>query len=134
MADLPQRERVLDDLKGLVKGDLLFDELSRILYSTDASIFQVQPLGIVLPLDEADLQAVVSYAAANQLALVARGSGSGHAGDALGSALSVAFSRYFRSILEIANEQVRVQPGVTWGNLNRALRQVGGRLAVASRL
>ena len=49
--DQPQRERIRDDLKGLVKGDLLFDDLSRVLYSTDASIFQVEPLGVVAPRD-----------------------------------------------------------------------------------
>ena len=45
-------QRILDDLKGVIKGELLFDDLSRILYSTDASIFQVQPLGVVVPTDE----------------------------------------------------------------------------------
>ena len=43
--DPPQRERIRDDLKGLVKGELLFDDLSRNLYSTDASIFEVKPAG-----------------------------------------------------------------------------------------
>ena len=61
--DEQQRERIRDDLKGIVKGELLFDDLSRTLYSTDASIFQVQPLGVVVPRDEEDVQALVRYAA-----------------------------------------------------------------------
>src|SRR5205823_13950561 len=96
--DEPPRERILDDLKGLIKGELLFDELSRTLYSTDASIFQVQPLGVVVPRDEEDVQALVRYAAEHQIALVPRGAGTGVAGEALGSGLIVDLSRHFRAI------------------------------------
>ncbi len=68
--DPPQRERIRDDLKGIVKGELLFDDLSRTLYSTDASIFEVQPAGIVVPRDEEDVQALVRYASEHQIPLV----------------------------------------------------------------
>ena len=61
--DEQQRGRVRDDLKGIVKGEMLFDEPVLSLYSTDASIFQVRPIGVIVPRDEADLQAVVRYAA-----------------------------------------------------------------------
>ena len=61
--DEQQRGRIRDDLKGIFKGELLFDDLSRTLYSTDASIFQVQPAGVVVPRDEEDVQALVRYAA-----------------------------------------------------------------------
>ena len=47
--DPAQREHLRDDLKGVVKGELLFDDLSRALYSTDASIFQVRPVGVAVP-------------------------------------------------------------------------------------
>ena len=47
--DEQQRGRIRDDLKGFFKGELLFDELARALYSTDASIFQVQPAGVAVP-------------------------------------------------------------------------------------
>jgi FAD/FMN-containing dehydrogenase len=56
-------QHIEDDLRGLVKGELLGDDISRRLYSTDASIFQVQPLGVVVPRDEDDVRAVVRYAA-----------------------------------------------------------------------
>ena len=58
-----QRDRIRDDLRGIVRGDLLFDDLSRILYSTDASIFQIEPLGVIVPRDEEDVQDLVRYAA-----------------------------------------------------------------------
>jgi FAD/FMN-containing dehydrogenase/Fe-S oxidoreductase len=127
--DQPQRERIRDDLKGLVQGDLLFDELSRVLYSTDASIFQVQPLGVVVPRDEADVQALVRYAGESHLALIPRGAGTGVAGEALGSGLIVDLSRHFRSIVDIGADTVRVQPGVVYRELNRQLARIGRRFA-----
>src|SRR2546425_1091149 len=96
--DLPQRERIRDDLRGIVKGELLFDDLSRALYSTDASIFQIEPLGVAVPRDEEDVQALVRYAAERRIPLVPRGAGSGVAGEALGAGLIIDLSRHFRSI------------------------------------
>src|SRR5437660_5342390 len=116
--DEPPRERIQDDLKGLIKGELLFDELSRTLYSTDASIFEVMPLGVVVPRDEEDVQALVRYAAEHGVPMVPRGAGSGLAGEALGPGLVVDFSRHFRAILEVGADTVRVQPGVVYCDLN----------------
>ena len=84
--DDQQRDHILDDLKGIIKGELLFDELSRVLYSTDASIFQIQPAGVVAPSDEEDLQRLVRYAAENRIPLVARGRGQGLRGQRSGLA------------------------------------------------
>src|SRR5579872_329824 len=101
--DEQQRGRIRDDLKGFFKGELLFDELSRALYSTDASIFQVRPLGVAVPRDEEDVQALVRYAAEHQVPLVPRGAGSGVAGESLGTGIIVDLSRHFRSILEVGS-------------------------------
>jgi len=125
----PQRQRIQDDLKGLLNGELLFDDLSRALYSTDASIFQVRPLGIAVPRDEEDVQTLVRYAQEQHLALVPRGAGSGMAGEALGAGLIVDLSRHFRSILEIGADSVRVQPGVVHRHLNAELAKIGRRFA-----
>jgi FAD/FMN-containing dehydrogenase/Fe-S oxidoreductase len=127
--DEPQRERIRDDLKGILKGDLLFDDVTRILYSTDASIFQIQPLGVVVPRDEEDVQSLVRYAAEHQVPLIPRGAGSGLAGEALGSGLVVDLSRHFRSILEVGSDSVRVQPGVVHRRLNQELARIGRRFA-----
>jgi FAD/FMN-containing dehydrogenase/Fe-S oxidoreductase len=127
--DEQQREHIRDDLKGIIKGELLFDDLSRALYSTDASIFQVEPLGVVAPRDEADLQALVRYAAEHHLPLVPRGAGSGLAGEALGSGLVVDLSRHFRSVLEVGSDTVRVQPGVVLRDLNARLARDGRQFA-----
>src|SRR5436309_6165677 len=104
--DRPTPEQLVDDLKGILKGELLFDELSRALYSTDASIFQVQPLGVVAPRDEEDVRAIVGYAAEHQIPLVPRGAGTGMAGEALGTGLIIDLSRHLRAILDIGADTV----------------------------
>jgi FAD/FMN-containing dehydrogenase/Fe-S oxidoreductase len=127
--DEAQRERIRDDLKGLLKGELLFDEITRALYSTDASIFQIRPLGVVVPRDETDVQALVRYAAEHQIPLVPRGAGSGVAGESLGPGLIVDCSRHFRRILDVGEDTVRVQPGVVCRELNARLARIGRRFA-----
>src|SRR5262249_3277214 len=127
--DEQQREHIRDDLKGILKGELLFDELSRALYSTDASIFQIQPLGVAVPRDEEDVQALVRYAAEHRFPLVPRGAGTGLAGESLGNGLIVDLSRHFRAILDIGADTVRLQPGVVYHELNTQLARSGRRFA-----
>src|SRR5947209_9523120 len=115
--DPAQRERIRDDLRGIVKGELLFDDLSCALYSTDASIFQIEPLGVAVPRDEEDVQALVRYAAENHLPLIPRGAGTGLAGESLGPGLLVDLTRHFREVLDIGADTVRVQPGVVYQDL-----------------
>jgi FAD/FMN-containing dehydrogenase/Fe-S oxidoreductase len=123
--DQPQPDTIRDDLKGVLKGDILVDDFSRVLYSTDASIFQVQPLAVVVPQDEEDVQTVVRYATEHHLPLIPRGGGSGLAGEALGSGIILDLSRHFRTIADIGTDTVRVQPGVVYEELNRQLADVG---------
>jgi FAD/FMN-containing dehydrogenase/Fe-S oxidoreductase len=125
----PPPAQLTDDLKGVFKGDLLVDDVSRALYSTDASIFQIKPLGVAVPRDEDDVRTLVRYAAEHQVPLIARGAGSGVAGEALGAGLVVDLSRYFRAIAQIGSDTVRVQPGVVYRELNAALAKVGRRFA-----
>ncbi|MCI0379856.1 MAG: FAD-binding oxidoreductase, partial [Gemmataceae bacterium] len=123
--DEQQRGRIRDDLKGFLKGELLFDDLSRALYSTDASIFQLTPLGVAAPRDEEDVQALVRYAAQNKFALVPRGAGTGLAGESLGAGLVLDLSKHFRAILDVGVDTVRVQPGVRLADLNQRLSAQG---------
>jgi FAD/FMN-containing dehydrogenase/Fe-S oxidoreductase len=127
--DDQQREHIREDLTGIIKGEVLFDDLSRVLYSTDASIFQVQPAGVVVPRDEEDLQTLVRYAAEHQVPLIARGAGSGMAGESLGAGLVVDLSPHFRSVLEIGADTARVQPGVVYRDLSEQLARVQRRFA-----
>jgi len=127
--DEQQRSRIRDDLQGFFKGELQFDEVARILFSTDASIFQVKPIGVAAPRDEDDLRALVRYAFENRIPLIPRGAGSGMSGEALGNGLVLDLSRHFREIIEVGSDTVRVQPGVTLDALNQRLAQVGRRFA-----
>lgn len=121
--------RLQDDLHGFFKGEAFFDDVTRRLYSTDASIFQVKPAGVVLPRDEEDVAHLVKYAQDQGIALIARGAGTGLAGESLGSGLVVDLSKHFRQIVEVAADSVRVQPGVTHAAVNARLAEVGRRFA-----
>src|SRR3954470_5153374 len=121
----PDQQRIEEDLRGLVAGDVRCDDIFTQLYASDASIYELRPLGVVRPRTLADVVATVRYAAENHLPIHARGAGSGLAGESLGRGLIVDFSRYFRRILADEGHRVRVQPGVVLENLNRHLRQSG---------
>lgn len=114
------------ELRRLVK-DVRFDWASRLLYSTDASAYQIMPLGVVLPKHVEEVQAVLEVANRYQLPILARGAGSSLAGQAVGEALIVDFSRYLNRILEINAEEgwARVQPGVVCDALMTAARRYG---------
>jgi FAD/FMN-containing dehydrogenase/Fe-S oxidoreductase len=127
--DPSRAERVREDLKGVLKGDLLFDDLSRTLYSTDASIFEVRPVGVAVPRDEEDVAALVRYAGENQVPLTARGAGTGLAGESLGAGLVVDLSRHFQSIVSTTSDTVTVEPGVVYRRLTAHLAKEGRRFA-----
>lgn len=117
-----ERLRVQDDLRGIVQGDVLCDPLSTQLYSSDASIYQVSPLGVIRPRSAADVVATVQYAAENELSVHPRGSGSGVGGESLGRGLVLDFSRYMRRItVSDSPGLVKVQSGAVLADVNAAL-------------
>ena len=120
-----ERERIQDDLRGLIAGDVRCDDLMLQLYATDASIHEIKPLGVVRPRSTADVAATVQYAAEHHLPVMARGAGSGLAGESLGRGLIVDFSRYMRRIIRTEDSTVRLQPGVVHGQLNAHLKPTG---------
>ncbi len=117
-----QRERIQADLRGLVAGEVRFDDIFQQLYASDGSIYQIKPLGVVRPRSVADVVACAQYAAEKQIPLHARGSGTGVAGASLGPGLVLDFSRHMRRVLRIDAETVRVQPGIVCERLNAQLR------------
>lgn len=116
-----ERQRIEADLRGQLAGSVRCDDLYVQLYASDASIYEIAPLGVVRPRTLADVVATVRYAAANKIPLHARGAGSGLTGGALGRGLVVDFSRYMRRILKLTDDTVRVQSGVVLADLNRLL-------------
>ena len=131
LSSAPDPAGVAEDLRRRVEGEVLFDSLHRTLYSTAACIFQVMPLGAVVPRHEADVLAVLEYARRNRIPITARGGGSGLAGQTLGRGIVLDFSKYFQRIGEIdtARGTARVQPGVIQSQLNRVLRRKGMQFA-----
>lgn len=123
-----ERKRVEDDLRGVIRGDVFCDELTVQLYASDASIYQIRPLGVVRPRTAADVAACVKYAVENDLTIHPRGAGSGVAGESLGRGLVVDFSRYlrrWRRETAVGSTMVRVQSGMVLAALNRELAADG---------
>ena len=114
-------------LQPQIKGELLFDKVSRGLYATDASIYQIEPVAVVLPRDEADVRAAVRAAADYKIPILPRGSGTSLNGQACGACLIIDFTKYMNKILELNVEQrwVRVQPGIVLDELNAVLAKDG---------
>lgn len=110
--------------KGL-NGEVYADPLTRSLYATDASLYQMQPDVVVIPKDESDVRLALLEAKKQNLPILARGSGTSLAGQTVNRGLVLDFTKYFNNILEINASEgwARVQPGVTRDQLNRA---VGG--------
>jgi FAD/FMN-containing dehydrogenase/Fe-S oxidoreductase len=114
-------------LRRVVEGDVRFDAGSRLLYSTDASMYQVEPIGIVIPRHPDDVQAAVEVARAQQVALLPRGGGTSLTGQTVNRALVLDFSRHMRNVLELNTEELwaRVQPGLVQDELNHHVRPHG---------
>lgn len=117
----------ISELRKHFSGDIRADLATRILYSTDASLYEVEPLGVAIPRTQDDLQAAVELAARHKLPILPRGSGSSLAGQAVGEALILDCSRYLDNILEI-NPEARtatVEPGAILMSLNKQAAKHG---------
>jgi len=120
--------RLLDaELSARISGEVRFDRTSRMLYSTDASNYQVEPVGVVIPRNVDDVHATVELAASHGVPILPRGGGSSLAGQTVGAALVIDFSKYMNRILEIDVEGKRVtaEPGINLDLLNRQLKPNG---------
>jgi len=107
--------------------DVRFDNLTRGLYATDASIYQIEPLGVAFPTSAQDASAVIKAAAEDNISVTPRGAGTSLVGNAVGEGLIVDFSRHNRKIdnLNIDNRSVRVGAGVVLDQLNAFLNPHG---------
>jgi FAD/FMN-containing dehydrogenase/Fe-S oxidoreductase len=121
----PHRERIQADLRGLVSGEVLCDDPATLMYASDASIYQVRPLGVVRPRGLSDVRACLRYAGEQSIPVHARGAGTGLAGESLGQGLIMDFSHAMRRIVSVDGDTVTVQPGVVLGQLNRYLAGFG---------
>jgi len=118
---------LFDALKTRVKGDLMFDGFSRGRYATDASLYQMMPLGVLSPKSEDDIRAAINIASGQGLPLLARGGGTSQCGQTVNEALVLDNTQYFNDIIELDVEEQRcvVRPGIVLDDLNRALKPHG---------
>ena len=110
-----------------VAGEVRFDAPSRLIYSTDASNYQMMPLGVVLPKTIDDVIATVALCAEHGVPITPRGGGSSLCGSAIGPGVILDFTKYMDALLDVDVERrrARVQPGLVLAQLNRRLAQHG---------
>ncbi|MBE2232479.1 MAG: FAD-binding oxidoreductase, partial [Anaerolinea sp.] len=124
---LPFLRSLADDLRRAGVGDVRFDRKHRVLYSTDASIYQIEPIGVVIPASVEEVIATITVCGRQGAPVLPRGAGTSLAGQTVGQAVVVDTTRHLNRVLEINPEErwVRCQPGVVLDELNAALRPHG---------
>lgn len=118
-----RRAAIAADLSSLDVGEVRFDRHDRLLYATDASLYQVEPIGVVLPRDAEGLRRAMRYCGEHGVAVLPRGGGTSLAGQGVNHAVVFDLSPNFRRVVDIDAEgqSCQVEPGVTIDELNRAL-------------
>jgi FAD/FMN-containing dehydrogenase/Fe-S oxidoreductase len=117
-----QRDTLARHLRKHIAGEIRFDAPSRKLYSTDASIYQVEPLGVVIPRTPEDVVATMQVCAEMRVPIVPRGGGTSLSGQSIGHGVIIDHSKYLNAILDLdpVTRTARVQPGIVLDALNRA--------------
>jgi FAD/FMN-containing dehydrogenase/Fe-S oxidoreductase len=119
------------ELKGSIEGEVRFDKISRALYSNDASVYQIEPAGVVIPRHREDLIRAVQICRRLRCPITMRGGGTSQAGQAIGEGVVIDTSKYFHRLLEVNADEcwVRVEPGIVLDELNAQLAALGLRFA-----
>src|SRR3954468_12742461 len=132
MACPPGDPGLASRLRKVLRGEVLFDAFTRGRYSTDASIYQIEPIGVALPRDAEDVEAAIRLAREEGFPVIARGGGSSQNGQPLGEAVVLDTSRHMNRVLEVDAEAgtAVVQPGIVLDELNRQLRPTGWQFPV----
>ncbi|WP_300598626.1 FAD-binding and (Fe-S)-binding domain-containing protein [Niabella sp.] len=119
-------------LETVFSGELFYDNSSlhqaqKMIYATDASVYQEQPLAVALPKNKADLKALIRFANQNKISLIPRAAGTSLAGQVVGNGIVVDISKYFKKIIEVNTRErwVRLEPGIIRDDLNAFLKPQG---------
>jgi len=120
-------KKLLKDLSFALTGELLFDDLSKAIYATDASVYRKLPAAVAYPKNADDLKVLLEFANANKIGLIPRTAGTSLAGQCVGEGIVVDVSRHFTQIISLDKDkkQVTVQPGVVRDELNQYLKPFG---------
>ncbi len=121
-----------EELNSIFSGELYYNnstkhEAQKIIYSTDASVFQERPIAVAIPKTKEDILQCILFAGKNNITLIPRAAGTSLAGQVVGKGMVVDISKYFTNIIELNVEKkwVRVQPGVIRDDLNIYLKPFG---------
>ena len=120
-------ENLEQQLSETLAGEVRFDLYSKALYSTDASLYQIQPIGVVIPKDRRDVIKTVQIASEHNVPILPRGGGTSLAGQSVGEAIVLDMSKYMNRLLEVnaAERWARVEPGIILDELNHQLKPHG---------
>jgi FAD/FMN-containing dehydrogenase/Fe-S oxidoreductase len=119
--------RLAERLRRETRGEVLFGAADRGRYATDASIYQIEPYGVLVPRSIEDVQAAMALCREEGIPVLARGGGTSQCGQTVNRALVLDCTKYLRGVVEVdaAAQRARVQPGITLGALNDALKGHG---------
>jgi FAD/FMN-containing dehydrogenase/Fe-S oxidoreductase len=119
------------ELERNISGEVRFDAVSRALYSTDASVYQIKPIGVAIPKTRGDIIRIVEICRRFHCPITMRGGGTSQAGQAIGEGLQVDISKYYNRVLEVNAEErwARVEPGIVLDELNAHLAPLKLRFA-----
>ena len=108
------------ELRRRLRGEVRFDRMTRAIYATDASIYQMDPVGVVFPLDVEDVVNTVAFAGAQGVPVLPRGGGTGLAGQTVNHAIVMDFSRHMNKLIEMNPEEgwAWVEPGIVLDQLS----------------
>jgi FAD/FMN-containing dehydrogenase/Fe-S oxidoreductase len=123
--DHPAGSRLEQRLLREVQGEVLFDAFSRGRYATDASIYQIEPLGVVVPRSREDAAAAIAIAREEGVPVLPRGGGTSQCGQTVARALVIDCSKYLDRVIsvDVEGRRARVEPGLVLDRLNRLLRK-----------
>jgi len=112
------------ELKEALDGEVRFDPYARAMYSTDAGIYKMEPVGVVTPRSADDVAATIEIASRRGVPVLPRGAGTSQPGQSVNHAVVIDFPTHLHRVLEVNAEEhwVRTEPGITIDELNRQLR------------
>ena len=129
---MPDKSRIGDStiatrLRNELEGEVIFDAFSRGRYSTDASIYQIEPIGVVLPRNEQDIVRTIQIAANEDIPVLPRGGGTSQIGQTVGAALVIDTSKYLNQVktFDPESRSICVEPGMVLDQLNKFLKPHG---------
>jgi FAD/FMN-containing dehydrogenase/Fe-S oxidoreductase len=119
------------ELESQIEGEVRFDPVTRALYSTDASVYQIAPAGVVIPRNREDILRSLGICRRYRCPITMRGGGTSQCGQSIGAGLQIDISKYYDRVLEVnADERwVRVEPGIVLDELNAQMAPLGLRFA-----